>query len=112
MNAQNLVKETPLAVVWTMQPEGLTERQILNRLHKLADAERRKKAAEKEMETLRAEILQGADSLDIDADAFAVKYQAVTSSRIDTKRLKAERPDIYAEYTTQTTANRFTYKIR
>ena len=36
-------------------------------------------------------------------------YKAVTSSRIDTTRLKKDLPDIAARYTKTTTARRFTF---
>ena len=35
-------------------------------------------------------------------------YKSVTSSRIDSKALKAEHPDIIAAYTTETIYKRFT----
>lgn len=36
-------------------------------------------------------------------------YKAVTSSRVDTTRLKKDLPEIAARYTTMTTARRFTF---
>lgn len=36
-------------------------------------------------------------------------YKAVTSSRLDSKALKADQPELYAKYTKQTTARRFCF---
>lgn len=36
-------------------------------------------------------------------------YKAVTSSRVDTTRLKKDLPEIAARYTRKTTARRFTF---
>ena len=36
-------------------------------------------------------------------------YKAVTSSRVDTTRLKKDHPEIAARYTKTTTARRFTF---
>ena len=36
-------------------------------------------------------------------------YKAVTSSRVDTTRLKKDHPEIAARYTKTTTAQRFTF---
>lgn len=90
----------------------LTERQTLNRLHKIADAELRKKEAEKEIEAIRAEIIGEAENLSIDNELYKISYTAVTSSRIDTKRLKEEKPKIYADYLKESCSMRFTYTIR
>ena len=39
-----------------------------------------------------------------------VSYKPVTSVRIDSKRLKKERPDLYKEYTRQSESRRFYVK--
>jgi putative phage-type endonuclease len=41
-------------------------------------------------------------------DVDVVKWSNVVSHRVDTKRLKADRPDIAGEYTTETQSRRFT----
>jgi predicted phage-related endonuclease len=42
------------------------------------------------------------------ADNVLAKWTQTPSRRLDTKRLKAERPEIPAEYSTETTTRRFT----
>ncbi len=41
------------------------------------------------------------------AGAFKVTYKRVTSSRLDSKRLKAELPDVAAQYTVANEYRRF-----
>ena len=48
---------------------------------------------------------QGVEELT--ADIFKVRYKTIRSSRIDTKRLKAELPEIAQRYTVETTSARF-----
>lgn len=42
--------------------------------------------------------------------AFTVQNAVIVQSRLDTKKLKAEHGDLYAEYCVQSTQNRFTVK--
>lgn len=38
---------------------------------------------------------------------YKITYKAVTSSRLDSKALKGDQPELYARYTKQTTTRRF-----
>ena len=49
---------------------------------------------------------QGVDELSV--DVYKVRYKTVKSSRIDTKRIKAEFPEIAELCTTETASARFT----
>lgn len=40
-------------------------------------------------------------------DVFTVTYKDVTTTGIDSKRLEAERPDLYGKYLKETTSKRF-----
>lgn len=91
---------------------GLTARQVLNRLKKIADAERRKAEADAEIKALRAEIVGDADAVSMETPAFIVRYTPTTSNRVDTARLKKLYPDVYAECVAPSTSYRFSYKIR
>jgi len=42
--------------------------------------------------------------------AFTVQNTTIVQSRLDTKRLKAEHGELYAEYCVQSVQNRFTVK--
>ena len=106
--------ENPVAILWYTAPEkkALTERQILNRLRKIADAEKQKKALEDYIASLKIELIGDADAVAIDAEKFSLKYTPVETSRIDSKRLKTERPDVYADYLTASKSHRFSYKLK
>ncbi len=54
----------------------------------------------------RIKALMGDDETLI-AGPFKVTYKPVTTSRIDSKALKQDHPDIAAEYTRTTTSRRF-----
>lgn len=43
-------------------------------------------------------------------DRYTVKWKPIESTRIDSKRLKAEQPDIYAQYSNTTSYRRFDVK--
>lgn len=44
-------------------------------------------------------------------EGFKVSWQSVTSSRLDTKRIKVEQPELYREYLTESTSRKFTVKV-
>ena len=60
-------------------------------------------------DSIKADIiaLMGDRETVIDGSTKAI-YKTVTSSRIDTKAMKQEYPDIVAAYTTETAYKRFT----
>lgn len=63
-----------------------------------------------EIDSLQDAIKQHMDSAGVDTLAgldYKITYKAVTSSRLDSKSLKADLPELYAKYTKQTTARRF-----
>lgn len=58
-------------------------------------------------DAIKAEMTaRGVDELNV--DVFKVKWKAVKSSRIDTKAIKAELPDVASRYTITTETRRFT----
>lgn len=50
------------------------------------------------------------DEEQLTAGPYKVTYKAVTTTRIDSKALTADHPDIAAQYTKATTARRFSVK--
>ena len=64
-----------------------------------------------EIETLQDEIKAEMTTRNTDtlqADIFTVRWTTVKSSRLDSKALKAEQPELYARYTKTTETRRFT----
>ena len=101
------------AIVWTVAPsKALTTRQVYNRVLKIAELEKQKKELDEKIKSLRAEIIGDADALDISDARFSVKYTPVLTSRLDTKRLKTDHPDIYAQYEKETASTRFSYTLK
>lgn len=80
----------------------ITELQEYNRIIEEAQA-----AADALKDRVKAHM--GTDE-QLTAGPYKVTWKAVTSTRIDSKRLTAEHPDIAASYTVTTTARRFTVK--
>lgn len=46
-----------------------------------------------------------------DSGRYRVTWREVISSRLDTKRLKEEKPDIYREFLQESKSSRFTVKV-
>lgn len=96
----------------TVAAPGLTERQIYNRLKKYADLDAQVKALKEEMDALKAEIMGDAEAVAIDCDKFALDAGRESYRQFDSKALKADHPDIYAEYQKQTTRAKFRFKFK
>lgn len=63
-----------------------------------------------EISALEDELKNHMDALNTDTlhgDNFKLTYKAVTTSRIDSKALKAEAPELWQRYSKQTTTRRF-----
>ena len=58
-------------------------------------------------DSLKAEMInRGTEELT--GGSWKATWHTITSSRLDTKALKASAPDVYAQYTRTTTTSRFT----
>lgn len=89
----------------------MTERQIENRVKKLQELEAQQKALEQEAEQIKAQLKaeleeQGVEELP--TKNFIIRWKMVMSSRLDSKALKAELPEIYKQYCKQSGSKRFT----
>lgn len=84
-----------------------TEKWVLQRDEAAAEikaAEERKNEAESRLKTLLEDNEVGRFK------NYKVTWKNVTASRIDSKKLKAEQPDIFAEYAKESTSRRFEIK--
>ena len=50
------------------------------------------------------------DAEKADSDKYSITWKSIVSSRIDSKKLKADHPDIYKEYAKESSSRRFTVK--
>lgn len=69
------------------------------------------KAAQAELETIRAQVMTEMDRRGVaqmDVGTHRVRLHEVTTSRLDSKALRAAVPDLAARFIRQTTTRRFT----
>ena len=50
------------------------------------------------------------DAEKADSDKYSITWKSIVSSRVDSKKLKADHPDIYKEYAKESSSRRFTVK--
>lgn len=85
--------------------------EMKNRICQLKELEALIREAQEEAEAikdlLKAEMT-AQDTEEMTVDVYTVRYKAVTSRRLDSKKLKADHADLYNAYTTETTSCRFT----
>lgn len=91
-------------------PAGLSERQIYNRLVKIADLDARIKELTAARDALRAEIIGDADAVTIDCSKFTLDAGRENYKQFDSKAFKAAHADLYAEY--QKTASRAKFRFK
>ena len=78
----------------------------------LADYIRMQEEAAAMVESLKDQIKERMTAAGVESlvgSEHKATYKAVTSSRVDTTRLKKDLPEIAARYTKTTTARRFTF---
>lgn len=81
-------------------------------MKELAEYIRMQEEAAAMVESLKDQIKERMTAAGVDSLAGSehkTTYKAVTSSRVDTTRLKKDLPEIAARYTKTTTARRFTF---
>ena len=104
------------AVIFTVNPADilpvLTERQINNRMKKIADLDAEIKKLQAAREALADEVKQAMKADTIETGAYKITYKEITSARFDSKAFKADHPKQYAAYTKQQTYKRFTYTAK
>lgn len=92
----------------------MTDRMINNRIQKLFDLESQKRLLESEIESLKTEIQsdmsdKGVES--IDTGRFIVRWTPVSSTRIDSARLKKENISLFNQYSIESNYRRFSYSV-
>ena len=89
----------------------MTERMLKNRIEKLDAIAAQQKALEEQAEKIRNETKADMEEKGVDEiSAFGriARWKEVISSRLDSKALKAALPDVYSQYTRQSSSRRFT----
>lgn len=86
----------------------MTERQMTNRIKNIQALERMRDDLDKQIEKLKDEIkAEMNDTETMTAGEFVVHWSHVVSSRLDTKAIKIDLPDIYNKYIKETCSRRF-----
>ena len=91
---------------------SMSANEIAAKVQELRELRRMADELAAEIDSLQDAIKQHMDAAGVDTLAgldYKITYKAVTSSRLDSKALKADQPDLYAKYTKQTTARRFCF---
>lgn len=79
-----------------------------SKARELKELERMQEELAAEMEAIKDAIKAAmGDQEAVTAGAFKITWKPVTSSRLDTKALKAALPDVAARFTTSSTTRRF-----
>lgn len=88
----------------------MSSTEILSLVEQYKEAQQLIEAAQAEMDDLKRQITEEMTRRDVDtmdAGIHKVRYQTVTSSRLDSKSLKAAAPELAARFTKTTTSRRF-----
>lgn len=88
----------------------MTERQIENKVKKLKELEAQQKALEIEADEIKSLLKAELEELKVDelpTKNFIIRWKEVISSRLDSKLLKSELPEIYTKYCKSSSTKRF-----
>ena len=88
----------------------MSDKDLVIIVREFQEYKRIKEEAENTLKSLQAKItahmeMQGTAEMMV--DVFKVSYKPVSSTRLNTKALQAAKPDIFAQFSTTTTAKRF-----
>lgn len=100
--AEYYKQSMPVTIPLTGFDEKLKRRAELMEVMERMDTEKKQIEQELKMYLGEAEVAENAD--------YKVSWKSFSSNRLDEKRLKEERPEIYEEFKKQTTSRRFTVK--
>lgn len=96
-------------VLYMIQAGNLTDRQIDNRMKRLAEIDEEIKALETERDALKAEITASMQETR-STMRWTISNKQVSSMRFDSRSFKADHPKLYADYCKPATTTRFTYR--
>jgi len=105
LNSHRALSQTQHTGGKTMSNQDLTAA-----LREFQEYKRIREEADNAMKTLQAKItahMAMQDVTEMVVDVYRVSYKPVTSTRLNTTALKAAKPDIFAQFSTTTTARRF-----
>lgn len=89
----------------------MTIEEITSKAKTLKELEAMAKQIAMEMEALKDELkaeMKDRKAEELQADIFTIRYKELKQSRLDSKSLKNDLPEMYAKYTVTSTVPRFT----
>lgn len=92
----------------------MTKEQIRNRAAALQTLKGQVAALQEQIEVIEQSIkleMLANDNTVIEDDDYRFRYTDYTAKGLDQKRLKEERPELYAEYTVDRNCKRFTFTV-
>ena len=92
----------------------MTKEQIRNRAAALQTLKGQVAALQEQIEVIEQSIkleMLANDNTVIEDDDYRFRHTDYTAKGLDQKRLKEERPEIYAEYITDRNCKRFTFTV-
>lgn len=87
----------------------MTDRQIDNRIKKLAELEKEAKRIKQEAEAIKAELIAIMPAEVLTTSHYKLNYTSYSQKRIDTTALKKKLPEIAEQFTKLTQSHKFTY---
>ena len=97
------------AIIWTVEPRTLTDRQIDNRIKKLSYLENQIKELKKEADALKQSIIDSMTAEHVTTPKYRINYTTFTQRRIDTTAFKKELPEVAERFTKDVISHKFTY---
>ena len=88
----------------------MSTNEITAKVRKLKRLQAKAAELDNEIKTVQDELkaeLAAANVEEMNAGIFKIRYTTVTSNRFDSKAFKSALPDLYKQYTKQTTSRRF-----
>lgn len=88
----------------------MSTNEITNKIRQIKELQQLIEEAEAEMETLKDAIKAEMTARDVDeltADVFKVRWTTVESSRFDSTAFKKAMPELFKQFSKQTTSRRF-----
>lgn len=102
--------KTMASVIFPVAPQKiLSDRQIDNRIKKLAELEEETKKIKKEVEAIKAEIISAMPAAELTTSHYKIHYTTYPQKRIDTAALKKALPEVAEKYTKISQSHKFTY---
>lgn len=102
--------KTMASVIFPVAPQKLlSDRQIDNRIKKLADLECTIKDLKKEVEAIKAEIIDAMPAAELTTSHYKIHYTTYPQKRIDTAALKKAMPEVAEKFTKISQSHKFTY---